>query len=257
MIELGAWTPTPPVALAVLFLAGHFLADFLFQTREGVEAKNCRSGLIHHGVVVFISHMVLVIPMWSWTVTMGVVAITLAHVAIDWGKTRYLSVFPGRLTAFTLDQVAHLLVAGGVWALIVHWTGPAPVPWIGPSALGTISALALLAAAFAFNGTGGSVIVEGVLGHLPSLEAGGNEAGGTPGAGRRIGILERTLVLALVLYQQWAAMALLVTAKSIARFEELKVRRFAEYYLIGTLTSLLVSLGVAFLLTGIVIPALF
>lgn len=63
-----------------------------------------------------------------------------------------------------------------------------------------------------------------------------------------IGGLERTLTLILILLGQWAAIVLLITAKSFARFEELKERRFAEYYLIGTLTSLLVAI-----LTGIVL----
>jgi len=50
-------------------------------------------------------------------------------------------------------------------------------------------------------------------------------------------------VLFLVFYGQWAAAVLLLTAKSIARFEELKDRRFAEYYLVGTLASLLVAVA--------------
>ena len=59
--------------------------------------------------------------------------------------------------------------------------------------------------------------------------------------GRMIGILERMLVLTLVLVGQWGALGLVMAAKSIARFEDLKHRSFSEYYLIGTLASLLVA----------------
>ena len=36
-----------------------------------------------------------------------------------------------------------------------------------------------------------------------------------------------------------------IAAKSIARFKALEQRHFGEYYLIGTLTSLLVTIAVA------------
>lgn len=53
-----------------------------------------------------------------------------------------------------------------------------------------------------------------------------------------------------------ALLALLVTAKSIARFEELKERRFAEYYLAGILASLLVALTLGFALKEGLFPLL-
>lgn len=61
-------------------------------------------------------------------------------------------------------------------------------------------------------------------------------------------------MLVLILMGQWAAMVLLVAAKSIARFEELKERRFAEYYLVGTLASLLVAILVGLVLTVVLQP---
>lgn len=256
MIDLVPWTPTPSVALAVLLVAGHFLADFLFQTQEDVEAKRRGTGFIRHGLIVFTIQAALVVPLWSGAVFMATVAVTLVHLLIDWGKSRYLSSATTQLTAFTVDQAAHLLAIAGVWCAVVSWAPPTVLPTMDPSSLGTFAVAALLAAAFAFNGTGGSVIVEAVLRRVDVAEGGPQEAGGLAGAGRLIGILERTLVLALVLYQQWAAVAILVTAKSVARFEELKMRPFAEYYLVGTLTSLLVALGVAVVLTEIVSPIL-
>jgi hypothetical protein len=53
-----------------------------------------------------------------------------------------------------------------------------------------------------------------------------------------IGILERLFTLTLILMNQWAALGLLVAAKSLARFKDLEDRKLAEYYLVGTLTSL-------------------
>ncbi|MCD6422561.1 MAG: hypothetical protein J7L42_00375 [Elusimicrobia bacterium] len=56
-------------------------------------------------------------------------------------------------------------------------------------------------------------------------------------AGMIIGIFERFLILTFVLLNQYMAMGLIFTAKSIARFEDLKKREFSEYYLVGTLAS--------------------
>ena len=65
--------------------------------------------------------------------------------------------------------------------------------------------------------------------------------------GAVIGILERLIVGALVLVGQYAAIGLVVTAKTIARFRQLEDRQFAEYYLLGTLASIATAV-----LTGMV-----
>jgi len=66
-------------------------------------------------------------------------------------------------------------------------------------------------------------------------------------AGRWIGYLERAIIITFVLFSQFLAIGLLVTAKSIFRFEH--SRKTAEYYLLGTLLSLTIGLliGVAML----------
>ncbi|PYP70982.1 MAG: hypothetical protein DMD41_13700 [Gemmatimonadetes bacterium] len=60
--------------------------------------------------------------------------------------------------------------------------------------------------------------------------------------GRMIGILERAIALTLVLLGQYGALGLIIAAKSLARFKALEDREFAEYFLIGTLASLLLAL---------------
>ena len=61
-------------------------------------------------------------------------------------------------------------------------------------------------------------------------------------AGMYIGWLERFVVLTALVLQSPATVGLILTAKSIARYPELKSVRFAEYFLIGTLLSL--SIGI-------------
>lgn len=57
-------------------------------------------------------------------------------------------------------------------------------------------------------------------------------------AGRKIGSIERLIMLTFIAMNQYAAMGLVLTAKSIARYDKItKDERFAEYYLLGTLLS--------------------
>jgi hypothetical protein len=64
-------------------------------------------------------------------------------------------------------------------------------------------------------------------------------------AGRIIGILERIFIYYFVLNAQFAAMGLVLAAKSFTRFKELEKREFAEYVLVGTLLSTLLAMLIA------------
>lgn len=58
--------------------------------------------------------------------------------------------------------------------------------------------------------------------------------------GALIGSLERLLIVIFLLVNQYAAIGLVFTAKSIARYKRISDEaRFAEYYLLGILFSLL------------------
>ncbi|EKF86561.1 hypothetical protein [Methanobacterium formicicum] len=70
------------------------------------------------------------------------------------------------------------------------------------------------------------------------------ENSGIKGAGTLIGIFERILIFTFVLTNQYAAISIIFAAKSIARFRELNDRDFAEYYLLGTFTSITIALVV-------------
>ncbi len=72
-----------------------------------------------------------------------------------------------------------------------------------------------------------------------------------PGGGEIIGLLERILVFVLVIAGNLASVGFIVAFKSAARFPQFKDTDFAEYFLIGTLTSI----GLATLL-GLLIGAL-
>jgi len=70
--------------------------------------------------------------------------------------------------------------------------------------------------------------------------------------GRIIGNLERLIILTLVTQGQYAAIGIVLAAKSIVRYERLiRSRDFADYYLIGTLMSITVALAGGILLLAL------
>lgn len=69
------------------------------------------------------------------------------------------------------------------------------------------------------------------------------------GAGALIGQLERLVMAIFLIWGQYAAIGLVFTAKSIARFDRIsKDQSFAEYYLIGSLFSIISVLALYALL---------
>jgi hypothetical protein len=65
--------------------------------------------------------------------------------------------------------------------------------------------------------------------------------------GATIGALERILIVTFVLVGATAAVGVVVAVKTLARFKQLDDRGFAEYYLLGTLASVSVAIGSAYL----------
>ncbi len=75
---------------------------------------------------------------------------------------------------------------------------------------------------------------------------------GLSGAGKKIGQVERAIILTLALMGEFGTISFVFVAKSMARFEQLKERQFAEYYLLGTLLSISFALFTAIIIQGII-----
>lgn len=64
-------------------------------------------------------------------------------------------------------------------------------------------------------------------------------------AGRWIGTLERIILAIGVILQRWEILAAVIALKTVARFKDLDKRDFAEYFLVGSLFSILWAMLVA------------
>lgn len=234
MSQLRVEWEDPAIMVLALLLCGHVLADFLFQTNWMVrEKKRSLYALLIHALEVGIVQGVMVL-VFSWSIRgLALVGgIALAHFAIDWAKTSLDRRAPRRALVWLLgDQAAHVGILILAWRLWPAVETAGPISWIGWSAT--------LLAVVVFNGNGGSAIVGAILSGLDDLKL---EDEGPKGAGRMIGILERLMILGLVCANQWGAVGLVLTAKSVARFKKMDDKAFAEIYLVGTMTSVIVAM---------------
>jgi Protein of unknown function (DUF3307) len=218
-------------ALLALLLAGHMLGDFVLQT-DRMASNKVGAPLVRHAAVVTVCHIGFLAPFMSFGVLAAVTGLGVIHLLIDFVKTRFGG---DGLASFTADQAAHFLSIGLALWLLMRFAPTAP----SFLQLTTLYQAGILVAAYSFNIHGGAAIVSGVLRRFHVDET---KEEAVPGHGRVIGILERLIALTLGLLDQWAGLGLIIAAKSLARFRDLEERRFSEYYLIGTLTSLLVAI---------------
>ncbi len=62
-------------------------------------------------------------------------------------------------------------------------------------------------------------------------------------SGSWIGFLERTIMIIFLILEKPEAVALIVAIKGLARYKQMENKIIAEYYLIGTLISVLYGIG--------------
>jgi hypothetical protein len=105
-----------------------------------------------------------------------------------------------------------------------------------------------------FSLRGGTHIVRGLLEKCGSvITAVGETSQATEiQRGRRIGNLERAVLLAITAEGGYAAIAFLIAANGLIRSKELENRDFAEYFLVSTLASIAVALAAGILIRGII-----
>ncbi|MDD5904368.1 MAG: DUF3307 domain-containing protein [Clostridium sp.] len=242
-----------------LMLLSHTLGDYYFQPQAMAKLKSRSTWyvLIHAGVyaaVMFLS--VLLYPCRAYFNAVIIAAAT--HAMIDvikqlilnhYAKLSILTVRQDRL-AYLIDQVLHMTIILACAFLTKAWEGgnsaaltalsevlPVVIGIDGYELLSIVCAL--LAVMKPAN-----VFIQKVL----VTEKPNDETRTRLRYGGRIGSLERIVSVVMMYLGQFAAIALVFTAKSVVRFKDFENRDFAEYYLYGTLMSVVTAVAVFALL---------
>jgi len=236
----------------LIFLFGHLAGDFLLQTHALVQRKRAGSftAYIHHGlahVLATLAAAALFAPAFllGFRFHVFLLALIAVHLSIDWAKLHFTAsgAFPDNLTTFLADQGLHALALLAVAFLYTRGSFAEIRRELFAVQSHRIDVLAVLVVYMSVVLAGGYAIrylTRPMLRSLPQLPDESREE--LRNAGMYIGWLERILVLTAVLLRSPATVGLVLTAKSIVRYPEIKSGRFAEYFLIGTLLSILLAL---------------
>ncbi|TII06935.1 DUF3307 domain-containing protein [Streptococcus suis] len=222
-----------PVLTALLI--AHFLSDFTFQSQALADAKKLHfKALFMHLFIVAIPLLILALltPVQSGDLFFQV---WLSHLAIDYVKyflnKHHWIKDSWEAGAFLADQLLHIISI----IILYHTIGvnvSSHSLWIEPNYL-------LLQILFIFL-ISKPVNILFKLYFSKYQVAEGEEEQTVTGAGALIGQLERLIMGIFLLLGQYTAIGLVFTAKSIARYDKIsKSQAFAEYYLIGSLFSII------------------
>lgn len=220
--------------LALKLILAHFLGDFALQPAHWVAdklQKKWRSKYLYYHIGV---HLALLLALLQFQ-HLGIVAlIVVTHFGIDVGKLALTNPKNYRWL-FVVDQVLHLLVLTGALYLMEPFTLDL-AGWFSEKTLLLITFLVFVTFV---SGIVMRMFLAPYIDEIAKDDASG-EGGSLKNAGTYIGMLERLFVFGFILMQQWAAIGLLIAAKSVFRFGDLnkgKNRKLTEYVLIGTLLS--------------------
>ncbi|MGQ1909773.1 DUF3307 domain-containing protein [Marinifilum sp. RC60d5] len=226
------------IELTLKLLIAHVLGDFVFQSDKWVENKKQnrhKSPYLYYHLLIHLlaTCVVLQFKISYWPI---IITIVLSHYIIDLVKLN----FKHNNLYFILDQLAHIIVIG----ILVYIYEPFTVKFdLLYSTQSLILILAILCVTYV-----SAIFMKLIMNKWVLDEDNPNNS--LQHAGKYIGILERLFVFGFIVLNQWAAIGLLITAKSVFRFGDLsraKDRKLTEYILIGTL----LSFGFA-LLTGLI-----
>lgn len=234
-----------------LLILLHFFGDFYTQSDyvSKLKKESSKGLLLHVSIytVPFILLSLLLLPLQS--AFLSILILFFTHLFIDYYKIRYERDNVISYKIFLVDQALHLVVIFFLYFTVIQSSiNIEPlmllVEHIGVYAdLERISKILVI---FAIIYKPISYLIEIIITPLNSRKNDGTpkkaEDNKERNFGSLIGTLERVTIVLLGLLNLWSSIAIVITAKSIARFKQLEDKDFAQKYLIGTLLSLSMTL---------------
>lgn len=234
--------------LLILFFIGHLLGDFYFQSNHLAKNKNeSFLSLLNHGLIYSLSIAVVLIPVFGFSFIKWTFIVSLIHLIID-GAGFYLhqqdkleSANQNKL--YLLDQFVHFASILILSLFILSTSNQMYYTRVFQKLLENpyidIQLFPDWVLAIGLIIKPASITINKMLAQYQPTTV-SEEERGHPGAGSLIGILERLIILFMLSQNQYAAIGFVLTAKSIARYNKItEDPEFSEYYLLGTLLSML------------------
>ncbi len=229
----------------IILMILHLLGDFYLQTEKVAKCKNakvdidCRDCikckkksflnfkyiLIH--IFLYILPFITLFLMTNWISALTIILIIfVSHGVIDI-LSCFLNKKAKQTLVFSLDQFLHIVILYSVYK-IFSFNSAFDKYILGVKAVFTVLILIVPCSVFInklFEDLYPETINKGIF-----------------DIGSIIGVLERFLVIIFSYFQNFAAIAIIITVKTWARSNDLKETEFRNKYLLGTLASLVLAL---------------
>lgn len=214
----------------IKLILAHLISDFILQPIKWVVHKQSHKIASKYLYIHVILHFALyMLFLWDLSLWKIALIITIGHYFIDLLKLYTDSLFKKKSIPFFIDQALHIVL---IYCCVFYdnlfehtlilfrnldWSLITAIVFV------TYPASIIM-----------GVILEGMSNQIET------DHKSLPNAGKYIGIIERLFVLIFIVIGRWEVIGLLIAAKSVFRFNDLKERnnrKLTEYILIGTLVS--------------------
>lgn len=232
--------------ILVIFILLHICGDFYFQNQSMAERKNSSYlFVVYHSIFYFITMFFLFIfykVTLSLLISMSIVG--LSHFIIDSIKFLFMNRYNKESNSlFIVDQLLHFLVLFSLFLVIKNSD---LVECYERFSIENIILYLNCFTALLVIFKPANILIKSIL--PSSIKKGKEEEISSVKFGKLIGNLERLLILMLLCVNQYVVIGYIFTAKSIARWKKLvEDKDFAEYYLVGTLLSVIIAIVVYFI----------
>ncbi len=224
-----------------LFLIGHLLGDYYFQSDKMGEKKEYYFlTLLLHACLYTGAKFISILPVYNDDLIYTVLLISGAHFVIDFVKYYIVVDEKYKTKVFIIDQLLHIIT---IFSAVIMMNN-AHITVRYHEMLGRMDRESLMliiswTLLILFIIKPVSVMIkQTLLKYTPENLT--SDDHGHDNAGAFIGILERIMILVLLALNQYTMIGLVLTAKSITRYSKItEDPQFSEYYLLGTLLSTL------------------
>lgn len=246
----------------LILLLGHVIADFYIQSAKMAEKKEEKiSWVLMHALSYWGGMLLVMLPFLSWNMFAIATVAALGHFVIDLGKYLYKKLCKKekqiRLdrNTFVVDQTFHVIclffISYATVILKIEIKELEGVKYffsviqIAEEKLlsGVLAVLLIYKPA--------DILIQKILKTYRPVSVMKDNKIITKdnNTGRIIGMIERTIMLVFLAIGQYSSVGLVLTAKSIARYDRIaKEKDFAEYYLLGTLLSTIIVVLSSFII---------
>lgn len=232
--------------ILIVFLLSHILSDFYFQTESMARKKeNNFKYIVIHSIVYGLTTLILVKLICTNFENIYLWIIIISHFLVDTikyflKKNEFIKKYQKYI--FIIDQIIHITILMIVSYFMIKSGKDYGYNLMALDILNiigvSIQSIIILIVQILLVHKPANIFIVNIMQSYKPIDKENSNTENTKKAGRMIGTIERIIMLFFILIKQYSSVGLVLTAKSIARYNKISEdKEFAEYYLLGTLLS--------------------